>query len=443
MSDSNGDLVQVVGAGDDRPAWRPPGGLLLILAGLVVGLAAGVLLTRPGTSSDAVNEPPPPTTTAPPDPETTTTTVADSRLERYRERIRELESELAAAQFQLGLETNPAEYALGVDCDTSQRNMFGGDWQESSYFVGPVWFFRLIEILSDEEPFEGVVAGVEPGDSVTLVVPVSERGNYSLLWNPATGRGDDTVASGESAVTLRACDGYQTAFLGGFATTKQYCAPLDLYFGDNTEPERIFLPFGGVDCPDGTTPLAKPEVGPVPDVTGSTLRDARLAIRLADLAPSVSDGDPIDPEGMVWGQEPGDGGTYQPGTIIGLRTCQPADHVVATYQERIEGTGVIFSDAWMAPSLDNTLESWYFVSALVTGGPTDGQIATWALPGFGPGAGVDSENTPNLSFPANEVSQGFNFGDRRFTPGQYGVDDWLDLDGAIASQRCVSLSRTG
>jgi hypothetical protein len=301
----------------------------------------------------------------------------------------------------------------------------------------------LIEILSDEEPFEGVVAGVERGDSVTLVVPVSERGNYSLLWNPATGRGDDTVASGEFAVTLRACDGYQTAFLGGFATIKQYCAPLDVYFGDSTEPERIFLPFGGVDCPDGSLPLAKPELAPVPDVVGSTLRDARLAIRLADLVPMVSGGDPIDPEGMVWGQEPGHEGTYQPGTIIGLRTCQPADHVVATYQARLEETGVTLSGGWMAPSLGNNLESWFFVSALVTGGPTDGEIATWALPGFGPSAGVDSENTPNLSFPANEVSQGFNFGDRRFTPEQYGVDDWLDLDGAVASQRCVSLSRTG
>src|SRR3989304_8415118 len=101
MSDSNGDRVQVVGAGDARPAWRPPGGLLLILAGLVVGLAAGVLLTRPGTSSDTVNEPLPPTTRAPPGPETTTTTVADSRLERYRERIGELESGLGAGPLPL------------------------------------------------------------------------------------------------------------------------------------------------------------------------------------------------------------------------------------------------------------------------------------------------------------------------------------------------------
>ncbi|MGZ8785457.1 MAG: hypothetical protein ACXW1Y_07840, partial [Acidimicrobiia bacterium] len=279
MSDRNGDRVQVVGAGDDRPAWRPPGGLLLILAGLVVGLAGGVLLTRPGTSSDAVNEPPPPTTTAPPDPETTTTTVADSRLERYRERISELESELTAAQFQLGLETNPAEVAFVVDCNTSLGNQFGQDWQANSYFVGPVWFFRLIENLSDMETVSEVFAGVERGDSVTLVVPASERANYSLLWNPATWTGDYTVASGEPAVTLRACDQYPTAFIGGFITAKQYCAPLDLYFRDSTEPERIILPFGGVDCPDGSFPVAKPELGPVPDVVGSTLRDARLAIR--------------------------------------------------------------------------------------------------------------------------------------------------------------------
>lgn len=130
--------------------------------------------------------------------------------------------------------------------------------------------------------------------------------------------------------------------------------------------------------------------------------------------------------------------TYEPGTIIGLRTCRAANHVVATYQSRLEGTGVTLSNGWMAPSPNTNLESWWFVSALVSGGSSDGQVATWALPGFG--GGVDAVNTPNLSFPANEVSQSFDFGDRRFTPDDYGVADWLDLDGAIASQQCVTIS---
>ena len=113
------------------------------------------------------------------------------------------------------------------------------------------------------------------------------------------------LASGVPAVTLSACEGTATAFRGGFVTTEDYCAPLDVHFGDGNEPERVFLSFGVADCPDGTTPLAKPEPGPVPDGVGSTLREARLAIRLTALVPSVNEGDPIDPEGMVWARVTG------------------------------------------------------------------------------------------------------------------------------------------
>ena len=113
---------------------------------------------------------------------------------------------------------------------------------------------------------------------------------------------------------------------------------------------------------------------------------------------------------------------------------------MATFQEKLEGTGVTLSHAWMAPNHDANLESWYLVSALVWGGATDGQIATWALPGFTPGAGVDLINTPGLSVPANDVAQGFGFGYRILAPEDYGVADWLDLDGSVASQQCVVAS---
>ena len=89
------------------------------------------------------------------------------------------------------------------------------------------------------------------------------------------------------------------------------------------------------------TRSALPELGPVPDVTGLTVREARLAIRLAALVPVVNRGDPIDPSGMVWGQEPGAGQTPESGAAVGLRTCWPADQVVSLYQNRLEGTGVI------------------------------------------------------------------------------------------------------
>src|SRR3990170_4157310 len=159
MSSEEGDRVQVVGAVDDRPLRRPPG-VLLVVAGLVVGLAVGILITLSGTPSGGVDQPP------------ATTTISEFRTERYIERIEELETELADAQqqvFELGLETNPTEYAFVVDCEASLRNQFGQDWQANSYFVGPVWFFRLDELSREEawggETWAAVFAGVEQGDT--------------------------------------------------------------------------------------------------------------------------------------------------------------------------------------------------------------------------------------------------------------------------------------
>ena len=70
--------------------------------------------------------------------------------------------------------------------------------------------------------------------------------------------------------------------------------------------------------------------------------------------------------------------------------------------------------------------------------PADGQVATWGLPSF---SGVaDSDNTPGLSVPANVVDDGFEFGDRRFTLSDLGEGSWLEVDGALASQRCSAAS---
>ncbi len=400
-------------------------------------MALGVLLSR--TDSE------PTATTAPILPaavETTSTTTAEPVVtsDELLGQIEDLESLLEAAEkreFELGLEIAPVLYAAVVGCDSRQQTF--GQWWDG-FFVGPVGFWFPSSERGDGVEFSEVWTIIEPAESVTLVVPKGARDSVSLFWDPSTWRGDRSVASGEPAVTLEACDAtFPTAFAGGMASKQEYCAPLDVFFGDDPEPERIILPIGQVECSAGTIPLAFPELGPVPDVTGMSVRDARLAIRKAALFPSVNPGDSIEPGGRVWGQKPGPGETPPEGSVIGLRTCQPADDVAATYQGRLEGTGVTLSEAWMAPLHDNNFESWYFVSALVSGGPTDGQVATWALPGFTPGVTVDSTNTPSLSFPVNEVSQSFNFGDRRFTPEDYGVSDWLDLDGAIASQRCVKL----
>ena len=127
MSNGDGDRVQVVGGSNEQPPGRLPGGVLLIL-GLVVGLAVGVLLTPSGTPSDVVSEPPVTTTTTVAPAITTTTTVSDSRIERYQAQIEVLESELADAEFELGLEIDPVEYASVVDCDASQGPLYIGYW---------------------------------------------------------------------------------------------------------------------------------------------------------------------------------------------------------------------------------------------------------------------------------------------------------------------------
>lgn len=124
-------------------------------------------------------------------------------------------------------------------------------------------------------------------------------------------------------------------------------------------------------------------------------------------------------------------------------TCLPGDRVIATYNERLIETPTTLTNAWLVASNSPHLDSWYFISTLVLEGPTDGQIATWAIPAFNPAGAVDIVNTPGLSIPANEVSLSLNFGTRRVQPGDYGVDDWMDLDGAGESQQCVIISNGG
>ena len=450
---SNDDQIQVDGS-PSEPASQARGWLILGM-GLVVGVAIGVVFSQSsgttglngGSGTAATTTPmslvtPNASSTA---QQSTTTNTRSSDVEEVQARLVEIEAALARAEeevLELGLRYDPARYAPTIECLASQGNHYDAGYREDSYFVGPIGFHDLIETLAAPVAAFRVFAGVEAGDSVTLVVPERYRGVYALLWTDATQAtsvgANSTMASGVTAVTLRAC-GATTLFEGGFVTTsRNYCAPLDVYFGDSSEPVRIILPFDGVACPDGSMALVAAEPGPLPDVVGMSLREARLAIRLTDLFPSVNVGDPLEPTGIVWGQEPNDGAIYEPGAKVRLRTCRSAAEIESAFQSRFVGTGVMLSNAWMTPSHDQSLDSWWFVSARVSGGASDGQIATWALPEY-PGV-ADENNTPGLSIPANSVAELFGFGERRFTPEDYGVEDWLDFDGGIGSQRCVEAS---
>jgi hypothetical protein len=430
-------------AGTERRASALPIGLIGVLVGLALGVLLGPRQSSDGTSglpADPTTAPSATVNAAPP----TTAAAGPDETARSRELvIEELEVELARAQdrlLEVGLQVDPPAYAPVAGCDQSATFADETALLAQGRFVGPLAFSGFEEVSPGAGVY-GRFAVVESSDAITLVVPESERARYSLIWDPATWQEDAAyvVADGSPAVTLRACELEPTTFVGGIVAGTPYCAPLDVYVGDDPSPRRVALALDAVDCPDGPLALATPARAPAPDMVGRPLRRARLEIRLAGLSPEVERGDPMEPDSLVWAQEPNDGATYPKGTVVGLRTCRPAGEVLTTYRGRLNGTGVDLSRGWMAPSHDEQLESWYFVSALVIGSASDRQVATWALPPWALPA--DALNTPSLSFPVNDVARGLGFGDSRFRPESFGVSGYADIDAAVASQQCVTASR--
>jgi len=123
--------------------------------------------------------------------------------------------------------------------------------------------------------------------------------------------------------------------------------------------------------------------------------------------------------------------------LVTPAVCESATHVAASFAYHLP-ENVTLATARMVRSRDADLESWYFMSARVVGGPLAGEIASWAHPGFD-GRNVDTTNTPNLAIPINEAARYLGFGMTLLDPASYGVDDWSHLDGALASQQCVQM----
>ena len=125
----------------------------------------------------------------------------------------------------------------------------------------------------------------------------------------------------------------------------------------------------------------------------------------------------------------------QDAQLVTPAVCENAAHVTAAFADHLP-PDVTLGTARMVLSRDANLESWYFMSARVVGGPFDGELASWAHTGFD-GRNVDTTNTPGLAVPINEAANYLGFGMTSLEPASYGVDHWLQLDGALASQQCV------
>ena len=127
------------------------------------------------------------------------------------------------------------------------------------------------------------------------------------------------------------------------------------------------------------------------------------------------------------------GGWVQQAELVTPSVCEDGTDVTASFRRRLL-PDVQLGLARMVKSRDVNLLSYYFVSAVILGGPDDGQIATWALPGFS--GSINPIDAPSMKTPINEATVRLGLTLPSVGSG-YTTAEWLQFDGVLASQRCA------
>ena len=128
-------------------------------------------------------------------------------------------------------------------------------------------------------------------------------------------------------------------------------------------------------------------------------------------------------------------GRVQSAKLLTNRCFDASDSVSRLTSFLEERTEASLLRPWGVVSTEENLESWLFVSAKVSDGLNHGEIATWAVPGFG---FVPEPLQITSLLPANDVAASIEPGMvNPHDPDTYGVSSWMDLDGARDSQSCV------
>jgi hypothetical protein len=200
--------------------------------------------------------------------------AAEERLEAIENQVSDLKntvSELGAQVQEAEEQASRAYVALhavlsGVEphvrtCATRVSGALGDDWRDESVIVGSLALVGLSEFSeqppADFEPRDGryigtkVLAVVEGGAVVSVVVPEAERKHVSLIYDISKWRSDNlyAVSDGDLAVTLDACTETRTTqFNGGFVVAGARCSELDVYNGEHPDPERVVVSFGVGTC---------------------------------------------------------------------------------------------------------------------------------------------------------------------------------------------------
>ncbi len=125
------------------------------------------------------------------------------------------------------------------------------------------------------------------------------------------------------------------------------------------------------------------------------------------------------------------GGWVHKAVLATPALCEDANHVAVALASRLPPE-VTLPSAQLLKSRDANLLGFAFVSALVRGGVYDGAIATWALPGYWPTA---EDDPPDRMVAINEAAQSLNI---HSMDDNFGIDDWMTVDGAIGSQLCIT-----
>lgn len=121
----------------------------------------------------------------------------------------------------------------------------------------------------------------------------------------------------------------------------------------------------------------------------------------------------------------------QQAVLVNPVFCEAADHITAALASRLP-PDITLHSAELMKSRDANLLAFSFLSALISGGPHDGAIATWALPGYWP---TPDDDAPERVLAINETAQWLNFDTM---DDVFEINDWMRVDGAIGSQLCIT-----
>ena len=200
--------------------------------------------------------------------------------EQKAEQLQQTLDELNEEQLRLRTETEDLRQRLQQDestilhrylaradpfirvCGTDVYGTLAEGWRDDAFVAGDL---ALVGLLGMADPFfsEGfeprdgqylgqkVLAVIEPGAVVTVVVPEAERQHLSLLYNPSNWTNNNlySLSDGDGATTFVACtQERETQFNGAFIVAGARCAALDLYIGERLEPIRVTASFGAGDC---------------------------------------------------------------------------------------------------------------------------------------------------------------------------------------------------